>query len=87
MSDLKQQFEQAQQDVVSLAERPDNATLLTLYAFYKQAVDGDVHGDAPGMFDLVNKKKYEAWAKLKGLSADEAMKGYVAEVERLLSEE
>jgi acyl-CoA-binding protein len=60
--------------------------LLKLYAFYKQAVDGDVSGDAPGMFDLVNKKKYEAWSKIKGLSSDEAMNGYIAEVERLLSE-
>ena len=61
MSDLKQQFTQAQTDVTSLAERPDNATLLKLYAFYKQATDGDVAGDKPGMFDLVAKKKYEAW--------------------------
>jgi diazepam-binding inhibitor (GABA receptor modulating acyl-CoA-binding protein) len=87
MSDLKQQFTQAQTDVTSLAERPDNATLLKLYAFYKQATDGDVAGDKPGMFDLVAKKKYEAWEKIKGLSADDAMKGYIAEVERLLNED
>lgn len=87
MSDLKQQFEQAQQDVVSLAERPDNATLLKLYSFYKQATDGDVQGDKPGMFDLVAKKKYEAWAGLKGMASEEAMRAYVAEVERLMNEE
>ena len=87
MSDLNQQFTQAQTDVTSLAERPDNATLLKLYAFYKQATDGDVAGDKPGMFDLVAKKKYEAWEKIKGLSADDAMKGYIAEVERLLNED
>ena len=87
MSDLKQQFTQAQTDVTSLAERPDNATLLKLYAFYKQATDGDVAGDKPGMFDQVAKKKYEAWEKIKGLSADDAMKGYIAEVERLLNED
>ncbi|WP_274584845.1 acyl-CoA-binding protein [Neisseria leonii] len=87
MSDLKQKFEQAQQDVVSLAERPDNATLLKLYAFYKQATEGDVHGDKPGAFDLVAKKKYAAWSELQGMSADDAMTGYVAEVERLLNEE
>lgn len=87
MSDLKQRFEQAQQDVVSLAERPDNATLLKLYAFYKQATEGDVSGGKPGMFDLVAKKKYEAWSGLQGMSADEAIQGYVAEVERLLNEE
>ena len=82
MSDLKQRFAQAQEDVVSLAERPDNATLLKLYSFYKQATDGDVSGDKPGMFDLVAKKKYEAWSGLKGMSSDEAMQAYVAEVEK-----
>lgn len=87
MSDLKQRFEQAQQDVVSLAERPDNASLLKLYSFYKQATEGDVKGEKPGMFDLVAKKKYEAWSGLQGMSADEAMNGYIAEVERLMSEE
>lgn len=87
MSDLVQQFEQAQKDVVSLAERPQNAVLLKLYAYYKQAVDGDVSGDKPGAFDLVAKKKYAAWEELKGTSADEAMKLYVAEVARLMEEE
>lgn len=87
MSDLNQQFEQAQKDVVSLAERPENSVLLKLYASYKQAVDGDVSGDKPGMFDLVAKKKYAAWEELKGTSSDEAKKLYIAEVERLLNEE
>ncbi|MDO5687529.1 MAG: acyl-CoA-binding protein [Neisseria sp.] len=87
MSDLNAQFQQAQEDVVSLSERPDNASLLKLYAFYKQATDGDVSGDAPGMFDLVAKKKYEAWGKLAGTSKDDAMKGYIAEVERLMNED
>lgn len=87
MSDLKQKFEQAQSDVTSLAERPDNATLLKLYSFYKQATEGDVHGEKPGMFDLVAKKKYEAWSQLQGMTADAAMQGYIDEVERLLSEE
>lgn len=86
MSDLQQSFTQAQADVTSLAERPDNATLLKLYAFYKQATDGDVHGDKPGVFDLVAKKKYEAWEKVCGMSADDAMQAYINEVQRLLAE-
>lgn len=87
MSDLKQRFEQAQSDVVSLAERPDNASLLKLYAFYKQAIEGDVHGEKPGMFDLVAKKKYEAWSNLQGMSSEDAMQGYINEVERLMNED
>lgn len=85
MSDLKTMFEQAQKDVTSLAERPDNQTLLQLYALYKQATDGDVQGERPGMMDFINRAKYDAWAKLQGQSADEAMQGYVDVVKQLMA--
>ena len=87
MSELQHRFEQAQKDVVSLAERPQNAVLLKLYAYYKQAVDGDVSGDKPGAFDLVAKKKYAAWEEIKGTSNDAAMQLYIDEVQNLLDEE
>ena len=64
-------------------KRPDNATLLKLYSFYKQATDGDVSGDRPGGFDFVGGAKYDAWTKLKGMSADDAMTNYIKQVERL----
>ena len=46
MSDLKTQFETAAAEVQKLPKRPDDKTLLTLYAFYKQATLGDVSGVA-----------------------------------------
>jgi acyl-CoA-binding protein len=45
MSDLQARFAQAQQDVNALAELPDNNTMLTLYALYKQATQGDATGE------------------------------------------
>ena len=83
MADLKTQFTQAAEDVKKLTERPDNDTLLKLYALYKQGAEGDVSGPKPGFFDFVGTAKYEAWAKLKGTSADEAMKKYVELVRKL----
>jgi acyl-CoA-binding protein len=83
MADLKSQFEQAAKDVHTLAERPDNDTLLRLYALYKQGSEGDVSGPKPGFFDFVGTAKYEAWAKLKGTSEDDAMKKYVDLVKKL----
>ena len=83
MSDLKAKFEQAAKDVHSLAERPDNDTLLRLYGLYKQGSEGDVHGDKPGFFDFVGTAKYEAWTKLKGASQEEAQKKYVDLVKKL----
>ena len=83
MSDLDSRFEQAAKDVHSLAERPDNDTLLRLYALYKQGAEGDVSGPKPGFFDFVGTAKYEAWAKLAGTAQDEAKQKYVDLVKKL----
>ena len=66
-----------------LTERPDNDTLLRLYALYKQGADGDVSGARPGMFDFVGGAKYDAWAKLKGTAPDEAKQKYIDLVKKL----
>ncbi|MBN8213843.1 MAG: acyl-CoA-binding protein [Xanthomonadales bacterium] len=83
MSDLQKSFEQAAKDIQSLAERPDNDTLLRLYALFKQGSEGDVSGAKPGFFDFVGTAKYEAWAKLKGTAQDDAKKKYVDLVKKL----
>lgn len=83
MADLKAQFEQAAKDVMNLPDRPDNDTLLRLYALYKQGAEGDVGGPKPGFFDFVGSAKYEAWEKLKGTKPEDAMKKYVDLVGKL----
>jgi acyl-CoA-binding protein len=83
MSDLTAQFEQAAEDIKKLAERPDNDTLLKLYALYKQGAEGKVNGPKPGFFDFVGTAKYEAWAKLGDMSQEEAQEKYVALVKKL----
>jgi acyl-CoA-binding protein len=83
MSDLNSRFEAAAVAAKSLPERPDNDTLLKLYALYKQGSEGDVNGPKPGFFDFVGTAKYEAWAKLAGTSQDQAKEKYIALVERL----
>ncbi|CAN5352054.1 acyl-CoA-binding protein [soil metagenome] len=84
MADLRQQFEQAAKDVKGLPDRPDNDTMLRLYALYKQGSEGDVSGARPGFFDFVGAAKYEAWEKLQGTSQDQAQKKYVDLVKTLL---
>ena len=83
MSDLSAEFEQAQKDVKTLTERPSNNDMLALYAHYKQGSDGDVSGKRPGMMDMVGRAKYDAWAKLKGTSQEDAMQGYIDKVRAL----
>ncbi len=77
MSGLQARFEQAQQDVNGLGQRPDNDTLLRLYALYKQATQGDAAGDRPSGFDFVRRAKFDAWSAVKGTSAEDAMQQYI----------
>lgn len=83
MSDLQKQFETAAADSRNLDERPDNDTLLKIYALYKQGSAGDAAGSRPGFADMIGRAKYDAWAELKGLSREDAMRQYVALIDSL----
>lgn len=83
MSDLKTQFEKAAQEAQKLPKKPDNETLLRLYALYKQATVGDVSGKRPGFMDMVGQAKYDAWTKVKGSSKESAMQEYIDLVDKL----
>lgn len=81
---LKAQFEQAAADSKTLSEKPGNDVLLQLYSLYKQGSSGDVNSDPPSNpFDFVGKAKYDAWAALKGKSAEDAMQEYIDLVKKL----
>jgi diazepam-binding inhibitor (GABA receptor modulator, acyl-CoA-binding protein) len=64
MSDLKALFEKAVAESKSLPDKPDNMTLLKIYALYKQASAGDVDGKRPGFTDMVGRAKWDAWNDL-----------------------
>ena len=81
--DLKARFEQAAVDVKGLSQRPSDNDMLTLYALYKQATEGDVTGEKPGFFDFVGRAKFEAWEALRGVSEEDAMKRYIDKVKSL----
>jgi len=83
MATMKSKFEAAVANSKSLSERPDNATLLKIYALYKQATTGDNAEKKPGFVDMVGRAKWDAWNTLKGTSTDDAMKQYVALIESL----
>ena len=77
MSDLQSLFETAVAESKNLSSRPNNDTLLKIYSLYKQGTSGDVSGKRPGMFDMVGRAKYDAWAKLQGTGQEDAMQQYV----------
>ena len=84
MATIQEQFEKAVADVKTLTERPDNDTMLRLYALYKQGSEGDVKGAKPGIFDFVGSAKYEAWEKLQGSSPEQAMRKYLDLAKKLV---
>jgi len=83
MADIQAAFDKAVADSKRLAEKPDNMTLLKIYSLYKQASAGDVEGKRPGFTDMVARAKFDAWAALKGKTADEAMQEYFDLIESL----
>ena len=83
MSDLQAKFEAAVAESKNLTERPDNATLLKIYALYKQASGGDNADKKPGFSDMVGRAKWDAWNGFKGTSSQDAMQQYVDLIESL----
>lgn len=83
MADLKAAFDDAVANSKKLAERPDNATLLKIYALYKQATAGDNADKKPGFGDMVGRAKWDAWNAVKGTSGEDAMQQYIDLIESL----
>ena len=83
MDELKAAFERAVAESKTLPEKPDNMTLLKIYALYKQASEGDVQGRRPGFAEMVARAKYDAWAAVQGKPAAEAMQAYIDLIESL----
>jgi len=77
MSDLQSTFEAAVANSKNLSERPDNMTLLKLYALYKQGSAGDNTEKKPGFTDMVARAKWDAWNALKGTTNQDAMQQYI----------
>jgi len=90
MSDLKQRFEQAVEQVRNAPAdgdfKPSNDYKLKMYGLYRQATDGDVTGKKPSMLNPINRMKWQAWKDMEGTSADTAMEQYIAEVDKVASE-
>ncbi len=79
LNNLKKEFESILQKVKDkqVSKIPTQTEKLKLYAWYKQATEGDVKGTAPTGFDLIGKAKYKAWSEVRGMSETQAMQFYI----------
>ena len=76
-------FEKACSVVQKNNPRINQADLLKLYSYYKQAMEGDVKGKRPGITNLRGRAKYDGWATLKGTRQAEAKDHYIRLVSNL----
>ncbi len=79
MSDLEQRFTDKVQAVrdATFDFKPNNTQKLKLYAFYKQATQGDVAGECPSVVNMIERAKWQAWNAIKGMTKDKAMEEYL----------
>jgi len=80
-------FKQASERVNQLSELPDNSTLLKLYSLYKQGSSGDVAGKRPGVINIRERAKWDAWKALAGMDSERAQTRYIKLVEELLKKD
>lgn len=58
-----------------------NDKKLAFYKYYKQATEGNVKGDRPGMLSFEARAKWDAWASVRDMPMEEAMEHYIALLE------
>nr|CAB56693.1 Acyl-CoA binding protein (ACBP) [Digitalis lanata] len=83
---LKEEFEEHAEKAKTLPENTSNANKLILYGLYKQATVGNVNTSRPGVFNMRDRAKWDAWKAVEGKSQEEAMADYITKVKQLLEE-
>lgn len=83
---LEEQFTKACAEVERVYTRLDNATIRKIYAYFKQATEGDALGKRPSVLKLRDRIKYDSWSSIRGMSRHDAMLAYVELADRLVLE-
>lgn len=76
-------FNDAKQKVEELYKRMDNKTIRKVYAYYKQATEGDISGKRPSALRFRDRVKFDAWSSISGMSKKEAEAAYIELVSNL----
>ncbi|CAK5070568.1 unnamed protein product [Meloidogyne enterolobii] len=78
---LEEKFQAAVDIVQKLPKegplQTSNDQKLKFYSLFKQATIGNVNTERPGIFSLVERKKWDAWKAVEGKSKEEAQQAYV----------
>lgn len=83
---LQEEFEEHAEKAKTLPENTTNENKLILYGLFKQATVGPVNTSRPGIFNMRDRAKWDAWKAVEGKSKEEAMSDYITKVKQLLEE-
>eukprot|EP00607_Mallomonas_marina_P007267 CAMPEP_0182417972 /NCGR_PEP_ID=MMETSP1167-20130531/2432_1 /TAXON_ID=2988 /ORGANISM="Mallomonas Sp, Strain CCMP3275" /LENGTH=161 /DNA_ID=CAMNT_0024591893 /DNA_START=59 /DNA_END=544 /DNA_ORIENTATION=- len=81
----KTEFERAADFMKASGIKVTDAQKLEFYALFKQHEEGDVTTSRPGMFNPVNRAKWDAWKKKEGISKDSCASAYIELVDSIQS--
>ena len=70
-------FTDAREKVEELYKRMDNKTIRKVYAYYKQATEGDISGKRPSALRFRDRVKFDAWSSISGMSKEDAEAAYI----------
>lgn len=82
----QEDFEEHAEKAKTLPESTTNADKLILYGLFKQATVGVPTTARPGMFNMRDRAKWDAWDAVKEKTKEEAMSDYITKVKQLLEE-
>ncbi|KAL0327717.1 UNVERIFIED_CONTAM: Acyl-CoA-binding protein [Sesamum angustifolium] len=83
---VQEEFEEYAEKAKTLPENTTNENKLILYGLFKQATVGNVNTSRPGIFNMRDRAKWDAWKAVEGKSQEEAMSDYITKVKQLLEE-
>ncbi|GAA0162120.1 transfer/carrier protein [Lithospermum erythrorhizon] len=83
---FQEDFEEHAEKAKTLPESTSNENKLILYGLFKQSTVGNVNTSRPGMFNMRDRAKWDAWKAVEGKSQEEAMGEYIIKVKQLLEE-
>ena len=70
-------FTDAREKVEELYKRMGNNTIKKVYAYYKQATEGDISGKRPSALRFRDRVKFDAWSSVSGMSKEDAEAAYI----------
>lgn len=80
---LQEEFEEYTEKAKTLPPSTTDSDKLILYGLYKQATVGKCNTSRPGIFNLRDRAKWDAWNSLKDKTPESAMEDYITKVKQL----